>query len=298
MEKMQDLKDLLTHEIQDLYSAETQLIEALPKMAQNATNPELKKALQQHLRVTEIQKNRLDQITNLLGKDAEEESGENPGLLSRLFGGSKGVPKCIGMEAIIKEGEKIMGEEMNTEVMDAAIIGAAQKAEHYEICGYGTCRAYARELELGKIAELLEQTLDEEYEADDRLTDLAVGGLNEKADKAGENPKGGRKRLTDSSSNSKRLRSKTATGGRSKTASKSSSSTGGSASKSSGSKSASKKSASKKSAPKRSTSSKSSSSRGSTPAKTASKASAKTSGGRSTKKAAPSRSKSGSKARK
>jgi hypothetical protein len=177
--------------------------------------------------------------------------------------------------------------------MDAAIIGAAQKAEHYEICGYGTCRAYARELELGKIAELLEQTLDEEYEADDRLTDLAVGGLNEKADKAGENPKGGRKRLTDSSSNSKRLRSKTATGGRSKTASKSSSSTGGSASKSSGS-----KSASKKSAPKRSTSSKSSSSRGSTPAKTASKASAKTSGGRSTKKAAPSRSKSGSKARK
>ncbi len=292
MEKMQDLKDLLTHEIQDLYSAETQLIEALPKMAQNATNPELKKALQQHLRVTEIQKNRLDQITNLFGKDSEEGDGEKSGLLSRLFGGSKGM-KCIGMEAIIKEGEKIMGEEMNTEVMDAAIIGAAQKAEHYEICGYGTCRAYARELELGKIAELLEQTLDEEYEADDRLTDLAVGGLNEKADKAGENPKGGRKRLTDSSSNSKRLRSKTATGGRSKTASKSSSSTGGSASKSSGS-----KSASKKSAPKRSTSSKSSSSRGSTPAKTASKASAKTSGGRSTKKAAPSRSKSGSKARK
>ena len=293
MEKMQDLKDLLTHEIQDLYSAETQLIEALPKMAQNATNPELKKALQQHLRVTEIQKNRLDQITNLLGKDAEEESGENPGLLSRLFGGSKGVPKCIGMEAIIKEGEKIMGEEMNTEVMDAAIIGAAQKAEHYEICGYGTCRAYARELELEKIAELLEQTLEEEYEADRRLTDMAEGGLNEKADKAGETPKGGRKRLTDSSSNSKRLRSKTATGERNKTASKSSSSTGGSASKSSGS-----KSASKKSAPKRSTSSKSSSSRGSTPAKTASKASAKTSGGRSTKKAAPSRSKSGSKARK
>jgi len=293
MEKMQDLKDLLTHEIQDLYSAETQLIEALPKMAKNATNPELKKALQQHLRVTEIQKNRLDQITNLLGKDAEEESGENPGLLSRLFGGSKGVPKCIGMEAIIKEGEKIMGEEMNTEVMDAAIIGAAQKAEHYEICGYGTCRAYARELELEKIAELLEQTLEEEYEADRRLTDMAEGGLNEKADKAGETPKGGRKRLTDSSSNSKRLRSKTATGERNKTASKSSSSTGGSASKSSGS-----KSASKKSAPKRSTSSKSSSSRGSTPAKTASKASAKTSGGRSTKKAAPSRSKSGSKARK
>ena len=290
MEKMQDLKDLLKHEIQDLYSAETQLIEALPKMAQNATNPELKKALQQHLRVTEIQKNRLDQITNLFGKDSEEDGGGNSGLMSRLFGGSKEVQKCIGMEAIIKEGEKIMGEEMNAEVLDAAIIGAAQKAEHYEICGYGTCRAYARELELGKIAELLEQTLDEEYEADDRLTDLAVGGLNEEADKAGDNSRGRRR---SGSGNSRGGTSKSASGGRSKTASKSSSSSRGGASKTSRSKAASKKSASK------------SSSSGSRASSKTAKASAKSSGGRSTKtaskstkKASSSRSKSSSGRRK
>ena len=293
MEKMHDLKDLLKHEIQDLYSAETQLIEALPKMAENATNPELKKALQQHLRVTEIQKNRLDQITILFGKDGGEEGEEKSGLLSRLFGGSKGGQKCIGMEAIIKEGEKIMGEEMNSEVMDAAIIGAAQKAEHYEICGYGTCKAYARELELGKIAELLEQTLDEEYEADDRLTDLAVGGLNEEADKAGENSRGRRRGGSD---NSRSSTSKSASGALSATGGKSSSFSRGGVSKSSAPKTATKKSSSGKS----------SKIRGNTPAKTASKASAKSSGGRSstkkasksTKKAAPSRSKSSSRARK
>ena len=293
MEKMQDSKDLLKHEIQDLYSAETQLIEALPKMAENATNPELKKALQQHLRVTEIQKNRLDQVTNLFGKDTEESGEENSGLLSRLFGGSKSVQKCIGMEAIIKEGEKIMGEEMNSEVMDAAIIGAAQKAEHYEICGYGTCKAYARELELGKIAELLEQTLDEEYEADDRLTDLAVGGLNEEADKAGGNSRGLRRR--GNSGNSKGATSKSSPVGRGKTASKSSSSSiRGGVSKSSDSKTASKKT----------TASKSNKS-GRSSSKTASKASTKSSSGRSTKtaskntkKAAPSRSKSSSRGRK
>ncbi|MDQ3682176.1 MAG: ferritin-like domain-containing protein [Bacteroidota bacterium] len=293
MEKMQDLKDLLQHEIQDLYSAETQLIEALPKMAENATNPELKKALQQHLRVTEIQKNRLDQISNLFGKDAKEEGEEKSGLLSRLFGGSKGEQKCIGMEAIIEEGEKIMGEEMNSEVMDAAIIGAAQKAEHYEICGYGTCKAYARELELGKIAELLDQTLNEEYEADDRLTELAVGGLNEEADKAGEKSRGLRRR--GNSGNSKSATSKGSPVGRSKTASKSSSSSiRGGVSKSSDSKAASKKA----------TASKSNKS-GRSSSKTASKASTKSSGGRSTKtaskntkKAATSRSKSSSRGRK
>ena len=297
MEKMQDLKDLLKHEIQDLYSAETQLIEALPKMAENATNPELKKALQQHLRVTEIQKNRLDQITNLFGKDTEESGEENSGLLARLFGGSKSVQKCIGMEAIIKEGEKIMGEEMNSEVMDAAIIGAAQKAEHYEICGYGTCKAYARELELGKIAELLEQTLDEEYEADDRLTDLAVGGLNEEADKAGGNSRGRRRGGSD---NSRSNTAKSASGARRATGGKSTSSSRGGVSKSSAPKTATKKSALKKSS-----SVKSSSIRSNTPSKTASKASAKSSGGRSTKKAskstkkaAPSRSKSSSRTRK
>src|SRR5215213_3670931 len=88
------------------------------------------------------------------------------------------------MEGIIREGEKILGEPMEPQVVDAAIIACAQKIEHYEICGYGTARAYARELNLGDVAELLEQTLNEEYEADDLLTDLAVGRLNEKAQNA------------------------------------------------------------------------------------------------------------------
>src|SRR5215213_11090099 len=94
------------------------------------------------------------------------------------------------MEGIIREGKKILDEQMEPNVVDAAIIACAQKIEHYEICGYGTARAYARELNLGEVAELLEETLNEEYEADDLLTDLAVGGLNEKAESAS----GGRRR--------------------------------------------------------------------------------------------------------
>jgi ferritin-like metal-binding protein YciE len=248
MEKMQDLKDLLKHEIQDLYSAETQLIEALPKMADKAKNAKLKNALQQHLKVTKIQKNRLNQIMKSFDKDWEGQS-EEPGVLSRLFGGSSAAQKCIGMEAIIKEGETIMGEEMNSDVMDAAIIGAAQKAEHYEICGYGTCKAYARELELGDIAKLLDQTLEEEYEADNLLTDLAVmGGLNEEADKPGEKSSGRRRIATGSSENKRRSAAKSASGGRSQTAGKSSSSSGrGAVSKKPASKTASEKSTASKS---------------------------------------------------
>jgi ferritin-like metal-binding protein YciE len=181
MEQMINLKDLLIHEIQDLYSAEEQILEALPKMIEKANNGQLKKALQDHLAVTEKQKDRLDKVKQLLGTE-EEEGGEKKGFFSRLFGG--GSHKCKGTEGIIKEGEKIMSENMTTEVRDAAIIASAQKIEHYEICGYGTARAFARELNLGDVAELLEETLNEEYQADDLLTDLAVGCLNEEAEKA------------------------------------------------------------------------------------------------------------------
>ncbi len=191
MEKMIDLTDLLKHELLDLYSAEEQIIEALPAMMEKATNPELKSALEQHLKITEEQKNRLDQVRELMmntGGD-EEQGDEKKSFSSRFFGGEE-EKKCIGTEGLIKEGEKMMSEDMNVEVMDAAIIACAQKIEHYEICGYGTARAYGRELNLEEVTKLLEQTLNEEYEADDRLTRLAVGRLNIEAEQAGENTNG------------------------------------------------------------------------------------------------------------
>ncbi len=188
MEKMIDLRDLLRHEIMDLYSAEEQIIEAMPAMIENAQNPTLTKLLRDHLKVTEGHLERLKRVQEMMGEVTEEsESGENKGLFSRLFGGGgSGSQKCRGMEGLITEGQKVMAEDMNTEVKDAAIIAAAQRIEHYEICGYGTARAYARELMLEDIAMLLEETLNEEYEADDLLTQLALGRINEEA-RTGEN---------------------------------------------------------------------------------------------------------------
>src|SRR4051812_16026794 len=179
MEKMNDLKDLLKHEIEDLKSAEQQIIDALPTMIEKANNPTLKKALQEHLQVTEIQKSRLEEVLELLDKDRRQ--GQSGGFLSGIFGGGEKV--CKGMQGLIKEGEKIMGADMDKQVLDAAIIACAQKIEHYEICGYGTVRAYANELKLPEISKLLEQTLNEEYDADDLLTSLAFGGLNQQAER-------------------------------------------------------------------------------------------------------------------
>ncbi len=182
MEKMKDLKDLLKHEVMDLYSAEEQIIEALPKMIDKARDPALKKALREHLNVTQKQKARLDKVQQLLREKGEELPAEKKGFLSGLFGG--GGHKCKGTQGLIEEGEKIMGEDMNTEVMDAAIIASAQKIEHYEICGYGTAKAFALELKLNNVAQLLNETLDEEYEADNLLTKMAVGRLNQEAELA------------------------------------------------------------------------------------------------------------------
>src|SRR6267154_454468 len=155
MENMNQLRDLLKHEIKDLYSAEEQIIEALPKMIEKANNKNLKKALQQHLQVTEKQKDRLDDVLEAL-VDVVDEDGE--GILGGLF---KGEQKCAAMEGLIKEGEKLMKEDMSPEVSDAAIIAVAQKIEHYEIASYGTARAFARELNMDEEEDLLKQTLDE-----------------------------------------------------------------------------------------------------------------------------------------
>jgi len=180
MENMNQLRDLLRHEINDLYSAEEQIIEALPDMIEKAKDASLKKTLREHLKVTEQQKVRLDEVRAKLdeakGEDSEK---ENKGFLAGLFG--KGNKECKGMKGLITEGNKVMDEDMTSDVRDAAIIACAQKIEHYEICGYGTARAYAQELNLDEVEQLLRQTLDEEYEADDLLTNLAVGRLNKEA---------------------------------------------------------------------------------------------------------------------
>ncbi len=175
MEPLLNLKDLLQHEIDDLYSAEEQIIEALPKMVEKATDRELKKALNEHLRITREQKNRLDKVKASLKIDEERK-----GFLEKIFGGSK----CKGTEGLIKEGEKMMGEEMDPKVMDAAIIASAQKIEHYEISGYGTAKAFATQLGLTQVVKLLETTLNEEYKSDNMLTSLALNKVNLEAETA------------------------------------------------------------------------------------------------------------------
>jgi ferritin-like metal-binding protein YciE len=178
MEKMNDLKALLRHCVQELYSAEEQIIEAMPAMIAKAENPSLKQALQQHLRVTEQHRERIDQVRQMIGAD-EESVTKYSGILSNLFGAGS---KCKGMEGLIDEGQKVMAENLSSEVMDAAIIGGNQKIEHYEIAAYGTARTYAQQLGLTQVAQLLQQTLDEEYRADEILTTLAVSGVNQNAE--------------------------------------------------------------------------------------------------------------------
>ena len=165
MEKMNDLRDLLKHEIEDLQSVEDQIIEALPKMIDKANNPDLKKALSEHLKVTEQHKVRLEKIMKNIGSDTEQSNGKKKGILGGIFGGGK--HECKGMKGIIEEGEKIIGTDISPEALDAAIIASAQKVEHYEICGYGTARTFARQLGMEQVARQLEQTLNEEYAADD-----------------------------------------------------------------------------------------------------------------------------------
>ena len=178
MDKMNDLKALLRHCVQELYSTEEQIIEAMPAMIAKAENPSLKQALEQHFRVTEKQRERIDQVRQMVG--ASEESVTNyTGILSNLFGAGA---KAKGMEGLIDEGQKIMAENLSAEVMDAAIIGGNQKIEHYEIAAYGTARTYAQQLGMTDVAQLLQQTLEEEKRADDILTGLAVASVNPQAE--------------------------------------------------------------------------------------------------------------------
>ena len=183
MKKIINLKDLLKHEILDLYSAEEQIIEGLPEMIEKAKDSKLKEALSNHLAVSQTHKTRLDTIKeNIIGDEDETDNG----FFSSLFGGSNSVTSK-GIEGLISEGNKIMSEDMTDEAMDAAIIASIQKIGHYEIAGYGTARAYALELKLDSVATELGTTLSEVYAADELLTKLAVGQVNPEAENATDN---------------------------------------------------------------------------------------------------------------
>lgn len=157
--QMQDLQDLYVEELRDIYNAEKQLVKALPKMAKKATDEQLKSAFTEHLEQTKGHVERLEQIFEKLGKRA-------------------GGKTCKAMQGIVEEGKETMEEDAEPEVMDAALIAAAQRVEHYEIAAYGTVRTYAKLLGDDKAAKLLQTTLDEEGETDKKLTQLAESSIN------------------------------------------------------------------------------------------------------------------------
>jgi ferritin-like metal-binding protein YciE len=160
--KLRSLHDLYVSNLKDLYSAEGQIVKALPKMIKKASAPDLQDALEMHLDETREHVNRLQRIF--------EEMDSSPGR-----------KKCKGMEGLIEESQEMIGELAEPEVMDAGIIAAAQKVEHYEISGYGTARAYARLLNFEQAADLLGQTLEEESRADEKLSQIAVSEVNPQA---------------------------------------------------------------------------------------------------------------------
>jgi ferritin-like metal-binding protein YciE len=169
--KIETLQELFIDELKDLYSAETQIIKALPKMIKNANSDELRGAFEEHLEQTKGHVDRLDQI----------------------FGDLNASPrgkKCTGMEGLIEEGKELMAEDVEPEVLDAGLISVAQRVEHYEIAGYGTVRTYAELLGLDEAAKLLQETLNEEKETDRKLTSIAESVNVEAAEMAGEEEEG------------------------------------------------------------------------------------------------------------
>jgi ferritin-like metal-binding protein YciE len=158
-EEFNSLEDLFRHELKDLYDAEHRIMEALPQMAEKASTPSLKKAFKDHLRQTEKHVDRLESIFEHLGVEPER-------------------VKCDAMVGLIKEGSAVLSADGDSDAIDAGLIAAAQKVEHYEIAGYGTVRSFARRLNNQYAAELCEQTLDEEKSTDQLLTDIAEESVN------------------------------------------------------------------------------------------------------------------------
>jgi ferritin-like metal-binding protein YciE len=165
MSKLASLDDLLVHELQDIYHAEGQILKALPKMAAAASHPDLKEAFEEHRQQTEGQVRRLEQAFKLLGVPAKGK-------------------KCEGMAGLLEEGRKTIEEDALPPVLDAALIAAAQKVEHYEIASYGCVCTYAEMLGYDQVHELLGQNLDEEETTDQKLTALAESVINQDAEEA------------------------------------------------------------------------------------------------------------------
>ena len=165
--KLKSLEDLFLYELKDLFSAENQLVKALPKMAKAATNEELKAGFEEHLEQTKEHVVRLEQIAETLGK--------------KLAG-----HKCKAMEGLVEEGSELTSEDAEDPIRDAGLIGAAQRVEHYEIAGYGTAISLARHLGHDDIADILEQTLDEEKETNEKLTELAETAITAEIEHASE----------------------------------------------------------------------------------------------------------------
>jgi ferritin-like metal-binding protein YciE len=152
--KEANFEELFQEELQDIYDAEKQIIQALPKMAEAATSEELTAAFEEHLEVTRQHVKRLDKVFQKIGK-------------------KPGGKTCEGMQGLLREGEKMISEMAKSPVLDAGLIAAAQKVEHYEISAYGTARSMAEMLGQEEAAELLEETLEEEKETDENLTEIA-----------------------------------------------------------------------------------------------------------------------------
>lgn len=156
--RLNTLHNLYVDQLKDLYSAEKQLVQALPQMAEAASNSDLKEAFQSHLAETRTHVDRIEQIFGSLDD-------------------TPGGEKCKGMEGLIQEGSEVLSKRGKGEVKDAALIAAAQRVEHYEMAGYGVARTFAKQLGYSDAATILQQTLDEEGKADQKLTDIAEGGM-------------------------------------------------------------------------------------------------------------------------
>jgi ferritin-like metal-binding protein YciE len=160
--ELKDLHSLFLHELRDLYSAEKQLIKALPKMAKAATNDDLRRSFEEHLGQTETQVKRLEEV------------------FSELDASPRGR-KCAGMEGLIEEAKELLEEDADPRVLDAALICAAQRVEHYEIAGYGCVRSLAQQLGMSDLAAQLQETLNEEKKSNEKLNKVALGEVNKAA---------------------------------------------------------------------------------------------------------------------
>lgn len=160
--KLNSLRDLYVQQLRDLYSAEKQLIAALPKMAKTASTDSLRKAFEHHLEETRKQKDRIEEIFSELDQ-------------------KPGRHKCKGMEGLIAEGSEFLENDGDSDVVDAGLIAAAQRVEHYEIAGYGTAKAFAQQLGEERAGKLLDDSLREESQANEKLNEIALQNVNKQA---------------------------------------------------------------------------------------------------------------------